>query len=252
VRHRKVLGLIILLTGISFSAHQAEAGLRFCNQGKFKFLAVVGYVDRQKGWVAKGWLPVEPGECRDALQFPLDNRYYYYYAAGHDEENALVKYAGEHPFCVESRKFMIYQSDYGKSTDEECAKAGLRSVKFLKVDVQGKPEFTINLGGPDNPPPGGGETPGRPPVAAVPPPAAQQPPPAAVQAPAVRQPPPTAMQQPPSGAEPPAVSADPPTAPLRRRQQNHQEGPPNVPPDLPAAQGGGQDGTACKRYPNLC
>jgi uncharacterized membrane protein len=240
VRQQKVFGLVILLTGILINAHQAEAGLRFCNQGTFKLTTAVGYVDRRKGWVAKGWLSLEPGECKDALRFRLDNRYYYYHAVGHDE-GAHVRYDGEHPFCIESRHFTVYQANYGKSTDEECAKDGLRSAKFLKIDVEGKPEFTVNLGGPDNPPPGGKEAPNQPPAAA--------PPPSVQQEPAGRQPPPAAMQQPPS--EPPAVSTDPPPPP-RRRHQNSQESPPNTPPNQPAVQGGGQDGAACKRYPNLC
>src|ERR1700678_3249610 len=135
VRQQKVFGLVILLTGILINAHQAEAGLRFCNQGTFKLTTAVGYVDRRKGWVAKGWLSLEPGECKDALRFRLDNRYYYYHAVGHDE-GAHVRYDGEHPFCIESRHFTVYQANYGKSTDEECAKDGLRSAKFLKIDVE--------------------------------------------------------------------------------------------------------------------
>jgi uncharacterized membrane protein len=220
VRNRTVLGFIILLTAISSGTHQAQAGLRICNQGNIKFSTAVGYVDRKKGWVANGWLTIDPGECKDALSFALDNRFYYYYARGRDE-NEHVTYSGENAFCIETRKFKIYQSNYGKSTDEDCAKDGYRSAKFRKVDVSGKPEYTINLGGPDNPP-GPGPDPSlanaKPSAAAAPPPAMQQPPAAAVQPPVVRQPPPAAMQQ-------PAPSS---------------------------GQSGRPDGSACQRFPNLC
>jgi uncharacterized membrane protein len=232
VRHRTVFGLIILLTAIFSGAHQAQAGLRFCNQGTFKIHTAVGYVDQQKRWLARGWLSIEPGECKDALGFPLENRFYYYYARGRDE-NAHVEYTGESSFCIETRPFKTYQANYGKSTPDECAKDGLRSKKFKKVDVQGKPEFTVNLGGPDNPPTAGGDPagePGQPPTAAVEPRATQQPP--AV----VRQPPPTAAQQPPpSAAEPPTASADPSMAPPRRRQRYNQEPPPTAVQQPPSA-----------------
>jgi uncharacterized membrane protein len=222
VKHRTVLGLIIVLTAISAGAPQAQAGLRYCNQGKVTLHAATGYTDRQKGWVARGWKKIEPGECVDALAFPLDNRFYYYFAAGRDGDEH-VKYTGEHAFCIESRGFRIYQGNYGKSTDEDCAKDGLRSEKFRKIDVQGKPEFTVNFGGPDNPP---GVAADPPPTATAQPAPAQQPA-AAVQAPVVRQPPPATMQQPAAAAEAPAGSADPSMPPPRRRQQPYyQEGQP--------------------------
>ena len=212
MRHRTALGLIIVLTAISAGAPRAQAGLRYCNQGKVTLHAATGYTDRQKGWVARGWKKIEPGECVDALAFPLDNRFYYYFAAGRDGDEH-VKYTGEHAFCIESRGFRIYQGNYGKSTDEDCAKDGLRSEKFRKIDVQGKPEFTVNFGGPDNPP---GVAADPPPTATAPPAPAQQPA-AAVQAPVVRQPPPATMQQPAAAAEAPAGSADPSMPPPRRR-----------------------------------
>jgi uncharacterized membrane protein len=263
VRHRTVFGLIILLSAIFTGAHQAQAGLRFCNQGTFKFRTAVGYVDRQKGWVAKGWLSVEPGECKDALGFRLDNRFYYYFAAGRDD-NSLVKYTGGNSFCIETRRFQIYQANYGKGTPEECAKDGLRSEKFRKIDVQGKPEFTVNLGGPDNPPGELTEAPAQPPAEVMEQRAPRQPPAAAAQPPAVTAQPPVVRQQPPPAsavqqqlpaAEPPTASADP-SGPRRRQRYNQDPPPaqPAAPPAAaqPAAQGGGPNGAACQRFPNLC
>jgi uncharacterized membrane protein len=206
VRHRIVLGSIIVLTAISAGAPRAEAGLRFCNQTTLRFKAAVGYADEKKAWVARGWFTVEPGQCKDALKFPLDNRFYYYYADGRGESER-IKYVGSHPFCIETRAFRIPQADYGKATDEECAKDGLRSYGFKKIDVQGKPEFTINLGGADNPP----DAPEAPSQANVPPPAA------ATDPRTVQLPPAAAAQQPP--AAPPSATADPSMQPPRGRQQ---------------------------------
>jgi uncharacterized membrane protein len=298
VRNRTVFGLTMLLAGFLGGAHEAQAGLQFCNQGKIKLSAAVGYVDRKKGWVAKGWIHIEPGECKDALRFPLDNRFYYYYASGRDEDSR-IKITGENSFCIESRTFTIYQSDYGKSTPEECVKDGLRSVKFKKVDVQGKPEFTVNMGGPEIAPAAGADPapspPDRPAVATAPPPDVRQPPvtvqqpsgpvvrppPAAEEesAPPPRrrarqeQPPPDmpAVRQPPASTEeeaypprrrarqeqPSAPYGQPPSAstedePPPRRRARQEQPPPNTPPAPSAAQGGGSNGAACQRFPNLC
>ena len=186
VRHRTAFGLIILLTAISTGAQRAQAGLRFCNQGNFKFTVAVGYVDREKGWVAKGWAGLEGGQCKEAIKTPLDNRYYYFFAAGRGPDRALVKYSGETPFCVQSKKFVLYQAEYGKNSQEECSKDGSRSEMFMKIDVKGKPDYTINLGSPDNPPSpsaGPAEAPVRPPPVATERPPANQPPPPSSAAP---------------------------------------------------------------------
>jgi len=244
VRHRTALGLTTLLTAIFGSPHHAEAGLRFCNQGKFTLSVAVGYVDRQKGWVARGWQSLEPGECKDALSFALDNRYYYFHARGQGE-NSKVKYNGETAFCIETRKFRIYQADYGKSSPDECAKDGLRSEKFMKVDVKGKAEYTVNLGALDVLPSAGANppaTPGQPP-ATEPPPAAQKSAPAAD--------PPAAAQGQVPAAEPPTASAEQP-APAKRPRAS-QQAPSSSPPEPSAVPSdGGPNAKACQRYPNLC
>jgi uncharacterized membrane protein len=233
VRHRTALGSIILLTAICTGVQRAQAGLRFCNQGNFKFSVAVGYVDREKGWVAKGWAGLEGGECKDAIRTPLDNRYYYFYAAGRGPDRTHVKYTGETPFCVQSTKFVLYQAEYGKSSPEECGKGGLRSEMFMKIDVQGKPDYTINLGSPDNPPnQGAGPT-----TASGGPPAA----------------PAGGTAQPPANQPPPFASAGPAAAPVRppavATGANVQPRPNQPAPS--AAPGGGGSG-ACQRYPNLC
>jgi len=236
VRHRTAFGLTVLLTAMFAGPHQAEAGLRICNKGTFRYSVAVGFVDRQKGWVARGWSSLEAGECKDALGFKLDNRYYYFFARGHGE-HANEKYTGETAFCIESRKFRIYQADYGKSSPEECAKDGLRSEKFVKVDVKGLPEYTINLGVPEAAQVTPGQAPGT-----EPPPVTQKP------AAAVEPPHPPTQRPAPAVAEPTAAAEEQPA----RRPRNPQPQA-NTPPAPPAAQtGAGPNGTACQRYPNLC
>lgn len=251
MRHRIALGLTALLTAIFGGTHYAEAGLQFCNQGNFKLSVAVGYVDREKGWVARGWQSLEPGECKDALSFPLDNRYYYFHARGHDE-NSSVRYTGETAFCIESRKFRIYQADYGKSSPDECKRDGLRSEKFMKIDVKGKPEYTVNLGTPGVSPTVGANpaaTPGQPPAIESATPA--QKPAVAVEPPAVPAQKPASVAADPPPVAAPTESAEQP-APARRPRAS-QQAPSNSTPEPSAVpSGGGPSGSACKRYPNLC
>lgn len=189
--YRSVFGSIIVLTAICTGAQTAEAGLKFCNQGNFKFTVAFGYIDREKGWVAKGWAAIEGGECKNALTTPLDNRYYYFYAVGRGPDQSLVKYSGETAFCVQQTRFVLYQAEYGKSSPEECAKGGLRSEKFMKIDVKGSPDYTVNLGSPPQNA-GPGAPPASPPATAAPyppGPSAAPPPSVATGQPQANQPP---------------------------------------------------------------
>jgi uncharacterized membrane protein len=239
VRQRTAFGLIILLAAMCCGMQQAEAGLKFCNLGNFKFVVATGYVDREKGWVARGWLQLEAGDCKDAIKAPLDNRYYYFHAAGRAPDQSLVKYSGETPFCVQSQKFELYQATYGKSSKEECGKDGLRSEMFMKIDVNNKPDWTVNLGTPANgAAAGAGAATGGP----------VQPPP---------------NQPLPGNAGPPITPARPTPGPNGGYAQQPVNPTPPAPPPSPGpavapprppsvAPGGGSTGAACQRYPNLC
>lgn len=241
MRRRTAFRLIILLAAMCCGMQRAEAGLKFCNLGSFKFVVAVGYVDREKGWVARGWVQLEAGDCKDAIKAPLDNRYYYFHAAGRAPDQSLVKYSGETPFCVQSQKFELYQASYGKSSKEECGKDGLRSEMFMKIDVNNKPDWTVNLGspasgaaatGPAGPPPGPTGAPVQPPP--------NQPLPGNAGPPML---PPRPTSVPNGGYAQQPVNPAPPPSP----------GPAVAPPRPPSvAPGGGSTGAACQRYPNLC
>ena len=212
--HRAALGLVVLLIALSTGAQRAQASLRFCNNGTLSIDVAIGYVDRERGWVSEGWWVIDGGQCKVAISSDLNNRYYYYYATGRDG----TKYTGETAFCIDMKKFTLYQSQYGKNTEAECTQAGLRFAKFRTLDVEGSKNHTLNLG---SPAPSG--------AAPVAPGASAAPAPQVVQPPAIAggnvQPRP---YQPPAGAAP------------------------QLPAPPPAAAGGGAGGTACQRYPNLC
>jgi uncharacterized membrane protein len=144
VTYRAALGLIVLLAAISTGAQRAQAGLRFCNNSPASIDVAIGYINRDRGWVSEGWWVIDGGECKNAIGAPLGNRYYYYYAKGRDGS----KFSGKTPFCIETKAFTLYQAQYGKNTEADCAQAGLQSVMFRALDVEGAKNHTVNLGSP--------------------------------------------------------------------------------------------------------
>lgn len=238
MRYRGLLGLAVLLASISAGAHHAQAGLRFCNQANFKFSVAVGYVDREKGWVGKGWTVINSGQCKDAITTPLNNRYYYFFAEGRAADREMIRYGGETPFCIQYTKFLLYQSQYGKNSQEECSKAGLLSQAFQKIDVSGKQDFIVNLRGPD----GAAQAPG---AATAPRP--YSPPPNA--GPPQTQPP---MGQPSTANTTPGPRPAPPPPMNQPSAANTAPRPAQPPMARPSAPAPTAPSAACQRYPNLC
>src|SRR5262249_43840065 len=196
VRRRAALSVAVLLAAMSIRAQPAHAGFRICNQSDLTIETAYGYNDGRRGWVAEGWWKVAPSKCVELTHRDLSTRYYYVYARDTDG-GRLAEWEGDTPFCVDHKAFTLYQARYGKNNEADCARAGLESLEFFKVDTEDATDWTLKLtkNGP---------------VASGP------------------------------GAVPPAPQLQP-----QRPNQN-----PVTPPQT--APGGGNAGTACQRYPNLC
>ncbi len=204
MKRRAALWLAIVLTAIAIGAQPAHAGFQVCNQFERRVDVAFGYVDRERGWVAQGWFIMDAGQCKPVHRADLDNRYYYLFARA----AGGTMWSGEVPFCIQKKKFLLVQSQYGKNTPDDCAKAGLDYAQFFKVDVGEAKEHTYNLMATNNPgAPGGvpGAQPNQPPVPAPPvQPSYQQAPPQAPVATAPGQPP--SYQQPPQAYRPPVAA----------------------------------------------
>lgn len=146
------MALIVILTAMAAGAQQAQAGLRFCNVSSFSVEIAVGYVDREQGWVSEGWWVIDAHDCKvpPPLHNALDNRFYYYYARGREGDHRKTTFTGATPFCVKHEPFKLYQAQYGKDHIADCAKAGLFSVPFSKIDTNNQPGFTLRLNGDDD------------------------------------------------------------------------------------------------------
>jgi uncharacterized membrane protein len=252
VTRRAILWLAIVLAAIAIEAQPAHAGFNVCNRFQGRIDVAFGYVDRQRGWMAQGWWVLDAGECKPVYPADLDNRYYYLFV----KAVSGGVWSGDVPFCIQKKKFLLVQAEYGRNSPEECAKAGLENAQFFTVDVAGAKDHTYNLVATNYT-----VTPGRgpagqssqPPEATAPrPQVPYQPPSQTIQQgpPTYPTPPPKpypqATQQPqPQPAPQPRPSPKPYPQPQQAQQPPIQQAPPQ-----PAPQPNG--GTACQRYPNLC
>jgi uncharacterized membrane protein len=240
------LGLAIALATISIGAQRAQAGFQVCNETNFKISVAIGYVSQQQTWIAEGWWPIEGGKCHEILKGDLTNRYYYFYANGRDGDK-MRRWSGDTSFCIQMEKFTLDQAQYGKNTEEDCTKAGLRFAKFRKVDVRGQKSHTHRLKLHDAP-----EAASNQPGAGAPGPGLApqlQPNVPQMQPAGPQMQPPAPQYQRPSiaggGNTQPRSYQPPPQAPQRAPQAAPSQAP-------QAAPGTGGAGTACQRYPNLC
>lgn len=166
VRLRVVIGLIVLMMGLS--SERADARFRVCNQMNQRLSVAFGYVDRTRGWVAQGWWVINADQCTNIYEADLDNRYYYVLAEP-TGGGAPLK-GGKVAFCIQDTSFLLYQAQYGSSSPEDCAKAGLRSAAFISIDVgAGQKNHLLNFTG-NAPSSASVAAPAPPPVAAAPPP----------------------------------------------------------------------------------
>src|SRR6185503_12861747 len=147
VTQRTVLLTAMALTAIASQAQPAHAGFRVCNQFARHISVSIGFVDRERGWVAQGWANMDPGQCKVLHHADLDNRYFYLYV----KAKGGGIWTGDVPFCVKHEKFQLVQSQYGKNTPDDCAKAGLESVQFFKVDVGQEKDHTYTVTASSNP-----------------------------------------------------------------------------------------------------
>lgn len=140
MRQRAVLWLA--LTALVIGGEQANAGFIVCNHADRRIDTAFGYIDRERGWVAEGWWIIAAGQCKTVHGADLTNRYYYLFAKSADREK---HWTGDIPFCIEEKKFTLFQSQYGNNTAEDCARGGAEFAKFLKVDVHRQKNHTHTL-----------------------------------------------------------------------------------------------------------
>ena len=111
-----------------------ERGLILCNKTKYQVWAATGIV-KEDSFESAGWLSITPGNCEQAVNSPLNDRYYFYYAeAVTDSGRPLMEsgrrkiWGGDFSMCTKQTRFVIQGT-------ENCLARGFEEVKFKKLDT---------------------------------------------------------------------------------------------------------------------
>jgi uncharacterized membrane protein len=117
---------VLLLTLIAMPSASAEReSIQVCNQTKYP-LEVANAYKNNDVWKTEGWFLINSNRCLGMYPKKTGLKDHYLYA-----ENKLVRYTGEHTFCVyrTAKKFEVSGADRcrGKQRD------GSEPVKFVKI-----------------------------------------------------------------------------------------------------------------------
>jgi uncharacterized membrane protein len=76
-----VLAAAVFFPGIAAAAQESGArdGWKLCNKTSFIIEAAFG-VPEEKDITVEGWLKLRPGECKVAVETPLEPKYHFLYA----------------------------------------------------------------------------------------------------------------------------------------------------------------------------
>lgn len=120
--------------GISTSA---RAEFTLCNQTfEMANVAVGQLVDGQ--FQTRGWWKVGPNQCAAVIRDALKSRYLYVFATDVFGKELLN---GSVPMCLGTKRFTI-------QGQEDCALRGHITARFIEVDTQMSPDWTMFLAAP--------------------------------------------------------------------------------------------------------
>ena len=225
-----IVCLAVAILAASTGASRAE--FRVCNSSGADVRVAFGNSDVRYGWTSRGWWTVPAGACQGVLYGDVARGNYYVYTLdGSNRALAVPESQAGGTFCVKDGAFDLRSNNFMTPQNTiACEQHGLKSIKFRAVEVnEAAADYTYTLPN---------ETVAAPMLTPTPAPTPNA---AGIGAvvPAIQ----GAVQNLPRPAPPPVVTAAP--APLPAAQT------PSVQPSGPRPQGG-NSGTACQRYPNLC
>lgn len=119
-----MIRLIALLT-ILIAATPAHAELSLCNRTSYVVEAAIG-LENRASVTTRGWFHIEPGQCRNVLEGPLDAELVYVHASTPSVYGAApLPQTGHADLCVGERDFTI-------ASARGC-RGGQRPVRFTTV-----------------------------------------------------------------------------------------------------------------------
>ena len=136
-----------VLTVAFATATPCLAELQFCNRTDGKIDTAFGYLDRQDGWVSKGWYILEAGECKTMRSGILSDSLYYGFAK--DAHGQIWEAPPDQSggwFCFSSHAFTLKVRDYLDARGTlNCEKDNLREKQFLVIDTGAHTSYTFEF-----------------------------------------------------------------------------------------------------------
>ena len=121
-----------------------ERGLILCNKTGHLVWAATGKV-RDFGFESQGWLRLDAGACKQAVNSDLTERFYFYYAEAVTEKGQPVMeggrqkiWTGDFPLCAKPTRFQLIGNN-------DCAARGFDELLFHKVDAGNAVKWQIDL-----------------------------------------------------------------------------------------------------------
>lgn len=119
-------------------ASPALAGLTICNQTLEMANVAVGRPESGQ-FQTRGWWKIGPNQCAEVIRERLDARFVYVFAMDVFGKELLH---GSVPLCIGTARFTI-------RGQEDCALRGHVAARFIEVDTEAAPEWTMFLAAPD-------------------------------------------------------------------------------------------------------
>lgn len=121
---------------VLFTAGTARADLVVCSSDDSNQAAFVAVAYEQDGVMqSRGWVMIEPGECRPVVRGDLQQREYFIHAIDVRDEPVT---GGRFRFCVDSSNFSI-------SGRENCQERGYSEKGFRRIRTEGSPNWRFEI-----------------------------------------------------------------------------------------------------------
>jgi uncharacterized membrane protein len=135
------LALAVIFPGIPAAAQEGgkKDGWTLCNKTSYIIEAAIG-VPEEKDITVEGWLKLQPGECKVAVEAPLEPKYHFLYArTSSAHRGGAREWGGKTELCVDPT------GSFTLENPPECAPMGLEARGFRAVEVTSKVRWTTDF-----------------------------------------------------------------------------------------------------------
>jgi len=127
-----------VVTAAVLFAAPAQAALEFCNRSSYLLDAASAH-QVEGGYLVQGWLTLDPGQCKTAVEENLGDGEYYAFARTRPAHGASRRLtSGDRMLCIDTTDFSFVSAN-------GCTDRGLQKVEFARVDTEGRSDWTATF-----------------------------------------------------------------------------------------------------------